>query len=82
VGEAGLVVLVVKTLINAGVNPEDIGIITPYNAQVRLLKLSLSPSFPNLEIGSVDKLQGREKEAIVAPLLSPHFFSLSSTDSN
>lgn len=41
--EAGLVLRHVKALIAAGVHDEDIGIITPYNAQVsRLLRLASS----------------------------------------
>ena len=41
---------------------EDIGVIAPYNAQVRLLRSQLPSS---LEIDTVHKFQGREKQAIV-----------------
>ena len=43
--EAALVKFHVKNLVDAGVKPEDIAIITPYNAQVRL-SLSLSHANP------------------------------------
>jgi ATP-dependent RNA/DNA helicase IGHMBP2 len=42
-------------------------VITPYAAQVRLLRERLS--VPGLEIDSVDGFQGREKEAILISLV-------------
>ena len=51
-----------------GVRPEDIAVITPYNAQVGLLRAQLA-GYPGLEIGSVDGLQGREKEAVVISMV-------------
>ena len=39
----------------------DIKIITPYNAQVQLIKNRL----PNLEVGTVDKFQGQEAPVII-----------------
>jgi len=65
--EADLVVLKVNSLVEAGVNPAQIGVITPYAAQARLLREKL----PNteLEIDTVDGFQGREKEAIVISLV-------------
>ena len=56
----------VESLIKAGVPAASIGIITPYNAQVALLK-EMRPDrlSGHLEISSVDGFQGREKEAIV-----------------
>lgn len=36
-GEADVVVKYVHELVEYGVKPEDIGVITPYNAQVNLL---------------------------------------------
>lgn len=49
----------------------DIGIITPYTAQVRRLRQLVRPMIPfgcdprSLEIASVDAYQGREKELII-----------------
>eukprot|EP00092_Neocalanus_flemingeri_P015084 GFUD01016295.1.p1 GENE.GFUD01016295.1~~GFUD01016295.1.p1 ORF type:complete len:986 (-),score=401.27 GFUD01016295.1:749-3706(-) len=68
-GEAALVCFHVKRLVEQGVNVEDIAVITPYNLQVELLRLNLRPSFPQLEIKSVDGYQGREKEAVVLSLV-------------
>jgi superfamily I DNA and/or RNA helicase len=51
----------------AGVAAKDIAVISPYAAQVRLLRELLD--VPNLEIDSVDGFQGREKEAVVISLV-------------
>ncbi|MBK8979509.1 MAG: IGHMBP2 family helicase [Planctomycetes bacterium] len=64
-GEARLVVAHVEALLAAGVRPSELAVITPYNAQVELLRRALRPRFDNLEIGTVDGFQGREKEAVV-----------------
>ena len=66
-GEADLVVQIVTELIDAGVSPADLAVITPYNAQVQRLRERLPQ--PALEIGTVDGLQGREKEAVVLSLV-------------
>ncbi len=64
-GEAGIVVRHVETLIEAGVRPDEIAVITPYNAQVAKLRLLLERRYDRLEVGSVDGFQGREKEAVI-----------------
>jgi DNA polymerase alpha-associated DNA helicase A len=72
-GEAGLVQMVLQQLLHAGVSEQQIAVITPYNAQVELLRSKLSEQHPKLEIGSVDGFQGREKEAVVCCLTPwPH----------
>jgi len=55
--------------VKAGVPPARIAVITPYQAQVTLLTSMLRDSAPDLEIGTVDGMQGREKEAIVLSLV-------------
>ncbi|DAA77514.1 TPA_exp: hypothetical protein A8136_6060 [Trichophyton benhamiae CBS 112371] len=67
--EAAVVARHVENLASAGVRPEDIAVITPYNAQVALLSQLLKEKFPTLELGSVDGFQGREKEAVVVSLV-------------
>ncbi|HEX6812984.1 MAG TPA: IGHMBP2 family helicase [Planctomycetota bacterium] len=67
-GEARLVVQVVTALREAGVPATAIAVVTPYNAQVQLLRTRLSTD-DGLEIGTVDGLQGREKEAVVLSLV-------------
>jgi superfamily I DNA and/or RNA helicase len=66
-GEAEFVVQRVQQLLEAGLAPRTIGVITPYAAQVRLLREMVSVE--GLEIDSVDGFQGREKEAIVISLV-------------
>jgi superfamily I DNA and/or RNA helicase len=65
--EAALVERKVRALLEAGICAEDIAVITPYAAQVRLLRQRLA--MPGLEIDSVDGFQGREKEAVILSLV-------------
>lgn len=67
-GEVELVRRHVEGLLAAGVRAEDVAVITPYNAQVDLLRAALA-AHAGLEIGSVDGFQGREKEAVVLSLV-------------
>lgn len=67
--EAALVAKHVGQLIEVGVNPEDIAVITPYNAQLALLSQALKEKYTGIELGSVDGFQGREKEAVIVSLV-------------
>lgn len=67
--EALVVARHVDTLVDAGVRPEDIAVITPYNGQLAVLSQMLREKYPGLELGSVDGFQGREKEAVVVSLV-------------
>jgi predicted DNA helicase len=64
--EAALVVKKVQQLLDANVSADHIAVITPYSAQVQLLREQLPDG---IEIGSVDGFQGREKEAVVISLV-------------
>ena len=63
----------VRRLVGAGLTPPDIGLISPYAAQVALLRdlraaaAAAEPGtgWEGLEISTVDGFQGREKEAII-----------------
>ncbi|KAI8362270.1 P-loop containing nucleoside triphosphate hydrolase protein [Mortierella sp. GBAus27b] len=68
-GEAETVTEYVKDLMRSGVSPGDIAIITPYSAQNALLRHMLKEDYPDIEIGTVDGFQGREKEAIILTLV-------------
>lgn len=76
--EAERVVHIIESVLDAGCTAEDLGVVTPYMAQVRLLRTSwrnrckergmkwnASKNSRTLEIASVDNFQGREKELIV-----------------
>ncbi|NQT11219.1 MAG: AAA family ATPase, partial [Planctomycetes bacterium] len=65
--EAILVCRKVQELLDSGVTAADIAVITPYAAQVRLLREQLPVA--GLEIDSVDGFQAREKEAVVMSLV-------------
>lgn len=60
--EADAATKVIESFIRAGVHPDDIGMVTPYASQVRVLKRLLQR---DVEVSSVDGFQGREKEIIV-----------------
>ncbi|KAI5118949.1 hypothetical protein M0805_006295 [Coniferiporia weirii] len=68
--EAVLVKSWVDRLVAAGVLPVQIAVITPYQAQVTLISSLLSVSYGvELEVGTVDGMQGREKEAVIISLV-------------
>ncbi|KAI5829521.1 P-loop containing nucleoside triphosphate hydrolase protein [Schizophyllum commune Tattone D] len=68
--EATIVKDWVGELVKAGVLPSQIAVITPYQAQVGLLTSLLRPLHgPELEIGTVDGMQGREKEAVIISMV-------------
>ncbi|KAI9064437.1 P-loop containing nucleoside triphosphate hydrolase protein [Trametes sanguinea] len=70
--EASVVKMWVDQLVSAGVLPSQIAVITPYvyQAQVTLLTSLLRPIYgAELEIGTVDGMQGREKEAVIISLV-------------
>ncbi|MFZ4736901.1 MAG: AAA domain-containing protein [Bradymonadia bacterium] len=69
-GNADRVASEVRRLLARGLAPTDLAVITPYDAQVRLLRARLvAERRDGLEIDSVDAFQGREKEAIVVDLV-------------
>ncbi|TKA43950.1 hypothetical protein B0A49_12796 [Cryomyces minteri] len=67
--EAAVVRMHVQKLVDAGVKPEDMAVVTPYNAQLGKLSQLLKGPFPGIELGSIDGFQGREKEAVVVSLV-------------
>lgn len=69
VREADVVAKHVAALLAAGVRQEAVAVITPYNAQVGLLRALLQHAFPQVEVRSVDGYQGREKEAVVISMV-------------
>lgn len=66
--EAVLVLQKVQALLDAGLASERIAVISPYAAQVRLLRERLRQQ-PEIEVDSVDGFQGREKEAVLVSLV-------------
>lgn len=65
--EAAWVVDQVQRFLDAGLRADQIAVIAPYAAQVRLLRRRLP--LADLEVDTVDGFQGREKEAIIVTLV-------------
>ena len=66
--EAAIVAQAVRALLAGGLDAADVGVITPYAAQVRAIADELGrlgAAGGAVEVCSVDGFQGREKEAIV-----------------
>jgi superfamily I DNA and/or RNA helicase len=51
--EAQLVDTHVRSLLDAGIKQDHIGIITPYNGQLELLKSTVAVEYPGIEIKTV-----------------------------
>ncbi|KAK0221000.1 P-loop containing nucleoside triphosphate hydrolase protein [Armillaria nabsnona] len=68
--EATVVKQWIDKLTSMGVLTSQIAVITPYQAQVTLLTSLLRPQYGSaLEIGTVDGMQGREKDAVIISLV-------------
>jgi ATP-dependent RNA/DNA helicase IGHMBP2 len=69
-GEAELVAREVERVRGLGVAPGEVAVISPYDAQVQLLRQLLATRVEEgLEVDTVDGFQGREKEAVVVSLV-------------
>ncbi|AGO12143.1 AaceriAEL218Wp [[Ashbya] aceris (nom. inval.)] len=64
-GEARIVGLLVSGLLSCGTASADIGVMTLYRAQLRLLKSELAPHCGTLEVLTADQFQGRDKECVI-----------------
>ncbi len=67
-GEAELVVARARELLAAGLDPKELGVITPYRAQALWLREQLI-DLSDLEVDTVDAFQGREKDVIIVSLV-------------
>jgi superfamily I DNA and/or RNA helicase len=65
--EAEWVCRELRDLIDHGVKPAEIAVISAYSAQVRVLRSRIPDE--EIEIDSVDGFQGREKEAVIVSLV-------------
>lgn len=62
--EGKIVVRLLDSLTQLGLSPEDIGVISPFRAQISLLE-SMCTTYEGLEISTVDTFQGRDKTCII-----------------
>jgi ATP-dependent RNA/DNA helicase IGHMBP2 len=68
--EAKVVCTYIKTLTDHGIDPDMIGIITPYNSQISMIKnCCIAEKVPKVEVCSVDGFQGREKDVIIISMV-------------
>ncbi|KAK9368011.1 DNA replication factor Dna2-domain-containing protein [Lipomyces kononenkoae] len=67
--EAKLVTQLTESLIMSGVGQESIGIITVYRAQLKLVSNGVKKKYGNVEMQTVDKFQGRDKECVIISLV-------------
>lgn len=78
--EAKLVAELVSDLLQNGINIKDIGIMSPYRAQVREIKKevkkvlpkSISKPFDTLLVDTVDGMQGQERNYIIYSFANSH----------
>ena len=75
VGEVDLVIQMIKELISVNLQEKEIGVITPYSAQVseirkqlKHLEIGQGPG-KKIEVSTVDGFQGREKEVIIISMV-------------
>ncbi|CAI1768670.1 hypothetical protein SEUBUCD646_0O03300 [Saccharomyces eubayanus] len=70
VGEAELTLQCVEGMMLSGVPCEDIGVMTLYRAQLRLLKKKFNKdAYKGLEILTADQFQGRDKKCIIISMV-------------
>ncbi|SCU90102.1 LAMI_0E00628g1_1 [Lachancea mirantina] len=69
-GEAKLVGICVRAMVNCGVDRRSIGIMTTYRAQLRVLKKIFSQKDDeNLEVLTADQFQGRDKDCVIISMV-------------
>jgi DNA replication ATP-dependent helicase Dna2 len=73
--EADLVVGLIQTAVDAGLNLSDIGVVTPYRNQAKMIKNQLSEKFgtftaKEVVTDTVERMQGQERKMIIISLCS------------
>ncbi|CAL1536163.1 unnamed protein product, partial [Lymnaea stagnalis] len=65
--EAELVVSILQTLVKANLKSESLGVISPYNSQIKLIQLKVKGchDVDDIEVNTVDQYQGRDKCVII-----------------
>jgi len=61
--EAGVVARVARAAVEAGLDPGEVAVVTPYDDQRDRLRRALATE--DLEVDTVDGVQGREKEVVL-----------------
>ncbi|MFA5810118.1 MAG: AAA domain-containing protein [Thermoleophilia bacterium] len=72
--EAGFIVDLILTLIESGVEPKDMGVVTPYRAQAREIRTLLRQATAgrtetaDLVVDTVERMQGQERDLVILSL--------------
>jgi len=67
------VVRYLQFLRNLNVNPEDVGVITPYRKQVEKIRKHMkSNGICSFKVGSVEEFQGQERDVIIVSTVRSH----------
>ncbi|XP_038878324.1 DNA replication ATP-dependent helicase/nuclease JHS1 [Benincasa hispida] len=61
--EANILAEVTKGLLDGGIKGNEVGIITPYNSQASIIRLAIN--IASVEVHTIDKYQGRDKDCIL-----------------
>ena len=67
--EAFLVQQTIEALVMGGVRAQDIGVISPYRAQLKAIEARIKERHPDVEVHTVDRYQGRQKKFIIFSLV-------------
>lgn len=67
--EGGLIGMFAKSFALCGLAENEIGIISPYREQNKVLLQFVHQQYPVIEISTVDRFQGRDKDCIIVSLV-------------
>jgi DNA replication ATP-dependent helicase Dna2 len=67
--EATLVQRVCAALLELGADPEEVGVISPYRAQLSTVRQAFDGTCEGVEVDTIDRYQGRDKQCIVLSLV-------------
>ncbi|CAO0795298.1 unnamed protein product [Mucor circinelloides] len=67
-GEAQLIYQVTETLLKSGLDEQDLAVVSVYRSQLRVIS-QLLKSRKSIEIATIDKYQGRDKDCVLISLV-------------
>ena len=73
--EASIAVKIVKGLMQVGLREKDVAVIAPYRAQVAEIRRRLHSFLPNVDVDTVDRFQGSEREVVIISLTQSRAFN-------